>query len=161
MWSAPEILMEIPWNTAADIWSFGTVVRIHRSLYLFLHDDLTLLQANKPDLRRRLQSLSPEITSRPRRILLRRGNGDVPLLRTIPCIDSEVASEQTCRGIAWLIHEIPHDKLTPFACITEREVCKKDREFILKIMKLDYRDRPTAKEILADEWWDDDESNAS
>lgn len=27
MWSAPEFLMEIPWNTAADIWSFGTVVR--------------------------------------------------------------------------------------------------------------------------------------
>lgn len=27
MWSSPEVLMEIPWNTATDIWSFGTVVR--------------------------------------------------------------------------------------------------------------------------------------
>jgi hypothetical protein len=78
-----------------------------------------------------------------------------------PASITEVASEQTCQGIAWLIQEIPHDKLTPFACITEREICEKDREFILKIMKLDYRDRPTAKEILADEWWDDDESNAA
>lgn len=26
MWSSPEVLMEIPWNTAADIWSFGTLV---------------------------------------------------------------------------------------------------------------------------------------
>jgi serine/threonine protein kinase len=87
LWSAPELLMEVPWNTAVDVCSFGIVVCTHCSLYLFLHDDLTLLQANKPNLRRRLQSLSPGITSRPRRILLRRGNGDVPLLRTIPCID--------------------------------------------------------------------------
>ncbi len=78
-----------------------------------------------------------------------------------PASITEVASEETCQGIAWLIQEIPPDKLTPFACITEREVCKKDRDFILKIMKLDYRDRPTAKEILADEWWDDDESTAA
>lgn len=26
MWSSPEVLMEMPWNTATDIWSFGTVV---------------------------------------------------------------------------------------------------------------------------------------
>jgi serine/threonine protein kinase len=28
MWSSPEVIMEMPWNTAADIWSFGTLVRI-------------------------------------------------------------------------------------------------------------------------------------
>lgn len=56
-----------------------------------------------------------------------------------------------------MIQEIPHNKLTPFACITGREVCERDREFILRIMRLNYRDRPTAREILADEWWDDDE----
>lgn len=27
MWSSPEVLMEMPWNTATDIWSFGTMVR--------------------------------------------------------------------------------------------------------------------------------------
>ena len=26
VWSSPEVLMETPWNTATDIWSFGTVV---------------------------------------------------------------------------------------------------------------------------------------
>lgn len=26
MWSSPEVIMETPWNTATDIWSFGTVV---------------------------------------------------------------------------------------------------------------------------------------
>ena len=26
MWSSPEVIMETPWNTATDIWSFGAVV---------------------------------------------------------------------------------------------------------------------------------------
>lgn len=73
-----------------------------------------------------------------------------------PASYTEVASEEVIQGIAWMIGEIPNNKLTPFACITEKEVCKKDREFILRIMKLDYRDRPTAREILDDEWWHDD-----
>lgn len=27
MWTSLEILMELPWNTAADIWSFGAMMR--------------------------------------------------------------------------------------------------------------------------------------
>lgn len=27
IWSSPEVLMETPWTTATDIWSFGTLVR--------------------------------------------------------------------------------------------------------------------------------------
>lgn len=27
MWTSPEVLMELLWNTAADIWSFGAMVR--------------------------------------------------------------------------------------------------------------------------------------
>jgi serine/threonine protein kinase len=27
IWSNPEILLEQPWNTATDIWSFGAIVR--------------------------------------------------------------------------------------------------------------------------------------
>lgn len=26
MWTSPEVIMETPWNTATDIWSFGTMV---------------------------------------------------------------------------------------------------------------------------------------
>lgn len=26
MWSSPEVIMETPWNTATDIWSFGAIV---------------------------------------------------------------------------------------------------------------------------------------
>lgn len=28
MWTSPEVIMETPWNTATDIWSFGTVVSL-------------------------------------------------------------------------------------------------------------------------------------
>jgi hypothetical protein len=46
--------------------------------------------------------------------------------------------------------------------MTEREVCRKDREFICKIMKMDWRDRPTAKEFLEEaEWWEGDDLEAS
>jgi hypothetical protein len=36
--------------------------------------------------------------------------------------------------------------------MTEREVIKKDNDFVYKIMKRDRRYRPTAKELLEDEW---------
>lgn len=36
---------------------------------------------------------------------------------------------------------------------TEREVCVRDKEFIGKIMKMDWRDRPRAKELLEDDWF--------
>lgn len=26
LWNSPEVIMETPWNTATDIWSFGAVV---------------------------------------------------------------------------------------------------------------------------------------
>jgi hypothetical protein len=28
MWASPEVIMETPWNTTTDIWSFGTMVRL-------------------------------------------------------------------------------------------------------------------------------------
>lgn len=27
MWSSPEVILGMPWNTATDIWSFGAMVR--------------------------------------------------------------------------------------------------------------------------------------
>lgn len=39
--------------------------------------------------------------------------------------------------------------ITSDACLTEE-----DREFLLKVMKLDPRDRPTACQLLKDKWFD-------
>jgi hypothetical protein len=54
--------------------------------------------------------------------------------------------------------EIPQSKTTPFDRTTEREVCKEDKVFIGKIMQLDWRDRPTANELLKDKWFDEGEA---
>lgn len=40
--------------------------------------------------------------------------------------------------------------MRPFNFTTTREICEEDNEFVLKIMKLDPRDWPTAQELLED-----------
>jgi hypothetical protein len=76
-----------------------------------------------------------------------------------PASIEEIASQETACGILWMMEQIPNDKLTPFRWITKREVCAHDRDLILGIMKLDYRDRPTAKEVLAHEWCEEDQKD--
>jgi hypothetical protein len=52
-----------------------------------------------------------------------------------------------------IMQSILQEKTMPFSRTTESEVSKGDNIFISKMMKLDWRDRPTAKELLEDEWW--------
>jgi hypothetical protein len=72
---------------------------------------------------------------------------------------AEIASPETVMAILWLMQEIPQSQTTPFQRTAEHEVCKKDKEFIGKIMMIDWRDRPTAKELLYDEWFREDEED--
>jgi serine/threonine protein kinase len=46
------------------------------------------------------------------------------------------------------------EKKKPFGQISEKEISKQDKEFFLKIMRLDPRDRPSAAELLQNEWFD-------
>jgi hypothetical protein len=68
----------------------------------------------------------------------------------------EIASPETVTAILYLMHEIPQSQTTPFQRTTEREVCQKDKAFIGKIMMMDWRDSPTAKDLLEDEWFQED-----
>lgn len=43
-------------------------------------------------------------------------------------------------------------KRTPFEMASSQEISKEDRAFICKLMKLDPRDRPSAKVLLQDPW---------
>ncbi|KAF2706373.1 kinase-like protein [Pleomassaria siparia CBS 279.74] len=61
-----------------------------------------------------------------------------------PAKFEQVAGPETINCILYLMHEIPLEQTTPFSQTTEREVTKKDKSFIGKIMMLDWRDRPTA-----------------
>lgn len=69
----------------------------------------------------------------------------------------EIADSATVTAIQDLTQEIPQSKMTPFYLTAEKEVCKKDKEFIGKIMMMDWRDRPTAKELLENEWFKEEE----
>ena len=73
-----------------------------------------------------------------------------------PAKYEEVASPETIAAIIYLIEVIPQSQTKPFHRTTEKEVCKNDKEFIGKIMKLDWRDRPTARELLDDKWFKED-----
>jgi len=69
---------------------------------------------------------------------------------------TEIADPDTAQVFMYLMEQIPSEKLTPFSRITQSEVSQRDNIFISKMMKFDWRDRPTAKELLEDEWWEDD-----
>ncbi|WQF80659.1 Putative serine/threonine-protein kinase, active [Colletotrichum destructivum] len=63
----------------------------------------------------------------------------------------EIADDNAA-GIVDFIHSMgPPTK--PFARVTRWEIPPADRDFILKIMKLDYRNRPTTEQLLEDEWF--------
>lgn len=73
-----------------------------------------------------------------------------------PLSYQEIAGPETLAILSYIHESLPPEKQKPFARISEAEVLRDDRDLILKIMKLDPRDRPTAKELLEDEWFDID-----
>ncbi|KAI1194143.1 STE/STE20 protein kinase [Nemania serpens] len=135
IWNSPEILMNLPWNTATDIWSFGNVV-----ISLIYGGDFNIFRPK--GFKFGDEEFNVEIVKEQYRFF-----GPWP-----PKIQ-EIVDEETFTSILYIMHIIPPEKMTHFQRVAEREVVKKDKDFILKIMKMDWRDRPTAKELLQDEWF--------
>ena len=65
----------------------------------------------------------------------------------------EIANDDRLGILDYVMASVPLKERKPFERITKQEVSKEDKAFILKIIKLDPRDRPTAKELLQDEWF--------
>lgn len=87
MWTSPEVIMETSWNTATDIWSFGTVVHSNRYLTVRLRVLIIVVElaAYKSYLRRQLQPFpSPHCPLRPRRIRVGGPQAAVPILWSVP-----------------------------------------------------------------------------
>ncbi|KAK2765666.1 hypothetical protein FQN54_008522 [Arachnomyces sp. PD_36] len=138
MWRSPEMIMETPWNTATDIWSFGaTLITLIYGGDFNLFDPTTVPygheEYNLEVLKQQFRYFGPW-----------------------PGKYEEIASPETVRAIQYIMQEIPKSDTTPFRMITQKEVCRKDNEFIQKIMMMDWRDRPTARELLVDDWFEDD-----
>lgn len=71
-----------------------------------------------------------------------------------PLTYRELCPQETLNLLAYIMQSIPPERKKPFSRISEKEVSKEDKEFILKIMKLDPRDRPSAGELLQDKWFE-------
>lgn len=139
IWTSPEVHMEMPWNTAADIWSFGVVL-----IALIYGGGFNIFKPN--GVNRDDETYVMEIIKQQLRYFA-----------PFPAKFAEIASPETMDSIFMLTQMVAQEGFKPFSVVTEKEVIKKDKEFILRIMKLDWRDRPTADELLEDEWWKGDE----
>ena len=72
----------------------------------------------------------------------------------VPLSYGEIADDERLGILTAVINLInEHNLQRPFHLSVDKELSKEDRTFICKIMKLDPRDRPTAKELLQDEWF--------
>ena len=156
IWTSPEVIMETPWNTATDIWSFGSLVCLdsYHSTASYVANSfkvISLIYGGDFNL------------FRPRTVPYGHEEYGLEVLKRqfkyfgqLPAKYEEIASQETIAAILYLMEVIPQSDMTPFYRTTKREVSKDDKEFIGKIMQVDWRDRPTASELLNDRWFGDD-----
>ena len=75
------------------------------------------------------------------------------LFGPFPAKFKEIANQNTVDAIEYILDQIPASVITHFSRVSRKEVSQQDNEFICKIMQLDPRDRPSAKDLLADVWF--------
>ncbi|KAL3712838.1 hypothetical protein TMatcc_001540 [Talaromyces marneffei ATCC 18224] len=128
LFRAPEVHLEIPWNTAADIWSLG-VTRINLIWGLNFH----IFEPPEPE------------------------GHDISLYANIsgsdrsPFLTRRYADKETQEAILGIIPSGEVETIQIYRR-KDRSVLA-DKQFVLKMMKLDPRDRPTARELLKDQWF--------
>jgi hypothetical protein len=68
----------------------------------------------------------------------------------------QVQEREDLKEVIFHLFEItPADQFGLFKRISKNEISEEDNVFIQKIMKWDWRDRPTAKQLLKDDWFKD------
>ena len=70
-----------------------------------------------------------------------------------PWTFAEIADEDTLKALMWVMSETPPETMQPFNQVSSKEISAADKAFVLRILKLDPRDRPTATELLDDVWF--------
>jgi serine/threonine protein kinase len=154
IWRSPEAQLGLKWGPPTDIWSFGTmVINIYAGLYssrliLVVLKVISMIWGDnffifKPKVPRGDDEYELEILTKYH-----------IYFGPFPPSYADLADQETLGVLSLIMNDVPPEKLKPFSLASQREISKEDKEFILKIMKLDPRDRPTAKELLADEWFD-------
>lgn len=154
IWRSPEASLGLKWGPPTDIWSFGTMVINIYAILGSLRLILVFLKVISMIWGDNFFIFKPKVP---------RGHDDYELdilakhhiyFGPFPPSYGDLADRETLGILSYVMKTVPPEKLKPFSLASQREISKKDKEFILKIMRLDPRDRPTAKELLADEWFD-------
>ncbi|EFE32723.1 cytochrome P450 monooxygenase, putative [Trichophyton benhamiae CBS 112371] len=126
MLKSPEAHLQMKWGNSTDIWSFGAEgFHIFRPNVPVDHDDYDV------------------------KILMKHHRCFGPF----PASYEEIADQERLAFLAWIMQNSPREMLRPFHLTTTREICPEDKEFVLRTMKLDLRDRPTARQLLEDKWF--------
>lgn len=132
---SPEVTLQLPSGTATDIWSFGTAV-----LSLVFGGGYHLFNP-------KIENVGPESDNYEFTVLKRMHRFFGPFPESFR--DFKDGDAMTI--INFINAQGPPPK--PFHRVGPREVPPADMAFVLKIMKLDPRDRPTAEALLADAWF--------
>ncbi|KAK0724145.1 kinase-like domain-containing protein [Lasiosphaeris hirsuta] len=135
---SPEATFQLPWGTATDIWSFGTAM-----LSLVFGGGYLLFNP-------RIDKVEPGSDEYEFTVLKRMHRFFGPF----PQSYQDFKDEDTMTIINFINAQGPPVK--PFHRVGPRGVSPADMEFLLKVVKLDPRDRPTAEELLADVWFMED-----
>ncbi|OJJ42304.1 hypothetical protein ASPZODRAFT_155405 [Penicilliopsis zonata CBS 506.65] len=65
----------------------------------------------------------------------------------------QIVDKQRLAVLVWVMQSSPPETLRPFHLTTTQEICEEDKSFVLRAMKLDPRNRPSAKQLLKDKWF--------
>lgn len=65
----------------------------------------------------------------------------------------ELVDQSSLELLALIHQQSPKETLRPFHLAVDKELSHENKAFLLRIMKLDPRDRPTARQILKDAWF--------
>jgi serine/threonine protein kinase len=75
------------------------------------------------------------------------------LFGPFPWTFAQIADEDTLKALTWVMSETPPDSIKPFHLVFPKEISDADKAFVLRVLKLDPRDRPTTTELLEDVWF--------
>lgn len=150
---SPEAHLQMRWAPATDIWSFGAMASFstHKASSTCL--DLTGIQLISLLYGEYFHIFKPDVPvdheDYDLKILMKHHQFFGPF----PASYDEIANQERRAILIWVMQHCPPSTMKPFHLTTSQEICDEDKESVLKIMKLDPRDRPSAQELLEDGWF--------
>ncbi|EPE36450.1 Protein kinase-like (PK-like) [Glarea lozoyensis ATCC 20868] len=139
---SPEAMLQLRWGQSTDIWSYGATLI---SLIWGLN-----WQMFKPDPSDATSDDSGYIIHIIIKQLVYFGPTPKSFIEIMPMKDTERWTVLAA-ATQWIID---NNKGKSFKYIEDECLTEEDREFLLRVMKFDSRDRPTARELLGDKWFD-------